>query len=121
MNEINSQVTKLLQTWINLLVPENPKERAKIAKKTGLNAETLRKIRNRSSISADTLFRLMLAHNMPKKSIAKFPFTSVSFLNDSLVEWIKFGARLSERERKSFIEISKIVKIQFGRYRRDKN
>ncbi len=115
MNEINSQVTKLLQTWINLLVPENPKERAKIAKRTGLNTETLRKIRNRSSISADTLFRLMLAHNVPKKSIAKFPFTSVSFLDDSLVEWIKFGARLSEKERESLIEISKVVKLRFGR------
>ncbi len=112
IKEIDQKVVKMLQLWVNVLVPQDPKMRGDIAEKTGLNAQTLDKIRGRPSVSTDTLFRLMLAQNVSEKSIPKFPFSSVAFLEDSLIEWIRFGARLTDKERKTFIKVSKTVKSE---------
>ena len=122
MTIMDKNVKKVLNDWADKVVPEGmpTPEIKKLAKKAGLNWETLRGVRRRKAYTAETIIRVLLASGVELKSLLNLPVNPKSTLLPKEKEWIQYGRTLAEKERTEFIELLKHVKqIMKDRYKKD--
>ena len=86
------------------------KELTKLAKAAKLSPETIRQLRRRKSLTAQTLVRLLLAIGVKAKDITNLPQKQTASLSHAKIEWNKFGSTLTESEIKEFLSFFKHVK-----------
>ncbi len=115
MAEIDKTVKSIINALMDFAVPEGmtSKERAKLAKKAGLSPETLRTMAWRKTVNADTLIRLLIARGVDPKLLANLPQSKTSQIDDSERDWIRFGHKLSSKERSNFISLIKFLKTRW--------
>ncbi|MCY4644910.1 MAG: hypothetical protein OXB88_09855 [Bacteriovoracales bacterium] len=95
--KVNDILAKLIDQLIPKRIPKG--ELNKICKATGLSASTLRMVRSRQTLSADTLIKLLLAHGASAETIGNLPRLRPSKICESLTLWNKIGLNLGSRER----------------------
>lgn len=116
MAKIDSDTEKVFNQWLDFLLPSEmtPKELEALAKKAKLSAEALRKLknRNRRGMSTDTLIRLALCRGGSAESLisAFLKTDKKSSLDQSEIEWISYGANLTPKRRKDFLDFIKYLR-----------
>ena len=105
------EVDRLIADLIDQLIPPRlPRgEAQRISAITGLSVTTIRSIRNRKNLSADTLLRLLLARGVSPAVLTSLPRTSRSEASRQDTRWAKLGASLSEIEMEKTIELIRFL------------
>ncbi len=109
--KVNDTISELIEQ----LIPERIKkgELTKICKATGLSESTLRMIRSRKSVSADTLIKLLVANGVSFDTITNLPRSKPSKICKSLTMWNKLGLSLNEAEREKIIKFIKTILVDW--------
>lgn len=104
-------VKKVLNAWIGLGAPKDigHGDITKLAKEAGLNSSTIRLIRNRETLSADTIIRLFLAQGVTADTLVDLPRTGKTY-SPTLTEWNNIGMQLSEKSRQQLLKLIKFIK-----------
>lgn len=116
MAKIDDDVELVFEEWLNFLLPDemSSKELENLAKKAKLSAEALRKLknRNRRGMSTDTLIRLALCRGASPEALISslFKGDKNSKLDQSEIEWIRYGAGLTPKKRNDFLELIKYIR-----------
>ena len=113
MSGILKDSQELTSTFIEALVPDDSKLRKKLATKSKLHKDTLGKLKQRNSLSADTLFRLCLANDISSSAIKILLKKKGDGISKGTVEWIKFGSKLSEKDIEVFLSVLKKLKEHY--------
>ena len=87
-----------------------PPELAKLARSTKLSPETIRQLRRRKSLTAQTLIRLLMAIGVKSKDITNIPQNGESALSNEHTEWNQLGTSLSVAEAREFTSFIKHVR-----------
>ena len=96
---MNQQVIdKILQDLLEQVIQKGETIN-KLHQATKLSKTTLRSIKSRKSISADSLIKLLLAHGVSKDLLRNLPRNEPSNVSKTLTEWNKIGLSLTDRER----------------------
>lgn len=116
MAKIDSDAEKVFNDWLDFLIPEEMtvKELEKIAKKSKLSYEALRKLKNRSrrGMSTETLIRLAIARGISANALisALIKADQQKNCDQSEIDWINFGRNLSPKKRVDFLEFIKYMR-----------
>lgn len=116
MRKIDDKAEIVFEEWLNFLLPEemSSKDIENLAKRAKLSSEALRKLRNRNrrGMSTDTLIRLALCRGATPESLISslFKADKSSKLDQSEIEWIKYGAGLTPKKRKDFLEFIRFIR-----------
>ena len=102
-------IDKILGNLVEQLVPKGSNI-AQLSKATKLSESALRNLRNRKSISADTLLKLLLAHGVSSDLLTNLPRNKPSKISKTLTDWNKIGLSLSDREREKLGGFVKTLK-----------
>ena len=116
MSKIDSDAEKVFNHWLDFLLPQEmtPKELDKLAKKAKLSGEALRKLKSRSrrGMSTDTLIRLALARGVSTSTMVSnlLKVEKKSGMDQSEIDWISYGAGLTTKKRKEFLDFVKYLR-----------
>jgi hypothetical protein len=101
----------IISNWISWLVPKGMKtpDIEALAKSAKISPGTIRQIRNRGSVSADTIVSLMLARGVSKDQLENLSQDGKSSFSKSLTEWNRIGNKLSEEERQKVLQVMKLL------------
>ena len=102
-------IDKMLGDLVEQLVPKGSNI-AQLSKATKLSESALRNLRNRKSISADTLLKLLMAHGVSSDLLTNLPRNKPSKISKPLTDWNKIGLSLSDREREKLGGFVKTLK-----------
>ena len=112
----DKKVRTILEELMEFIVPRgmSPRQRAELARRAGLDPETLRTMARRKSVHADTLIRLLLARGVAPRSISLLPQTHEENMEESEMEWILFGQKLTSLERSEFLRLMEFLQRRWG-------
>lgn len=107
---------KVLNAWIRDYIPEDMPfgEVEKLAKAAEISPGTLRQIRKRESVSADTILAILLARGVSEEALINLPQSGAAVFSRSLSDWNRLGNTLSDGQREGII---KLVKVLLGDWR----
>jgi hypothetical protein len=102
---------KVLNSWIRDFIPEDMPfgEVEKLAKAAQISPGTLRQIRKRESVSADTILSILLARGVPEEALMNLPQSEAAAFSRSLSEWNRLGNTLSDGQRENIIKLVKVL------------
>ena len=105
-------VEKVINVLIDRVYPKEMRgpELTKLAKAANLSPETIRQLRRRQSLTAQTLIRLLIATGVKGKDITNLPQNGPSTLSHEHTEWNKLGTSLSVAEAREFVSFIKHVR-----------
>ena len=116
MAKIDTEVKEVFGDWLDFLIPKSltPKELKNLAKKAKLSTEALRKLRSRErqGMSTDTFIRLALSRGMTPNALVSSLLkpNRKSKLDQTEIDWIKYGAGLEPKKRKEFLDFIKYLR-----------
>ena len=105
MKNIFDESQSLIAIFLEALIPEDPVLRKKLATKSKLHKDTFGRLRMRNSLNADTFFRLCLANDISPNAIKAILKKKGDSISKGMVDWIKFGTKLSEKEMEVFLDL----------------
>ena len=114
MIKILKESQELISSFIEVLIPDDPKLRKKLAIKSKLHKDTLGRLKQRNALSADTLFRLCLANNISPNTIKVLLKKKGDSISKGTVEWIKFASKLSEKDIEILLRLLKELKEHYS-------
>lgn len=102
---------KVISSWIHDFIPEDMPfgEVEKLAKAAGISPGTLRQIRKRESVSADTILSILLARGVPEEVLTNLPQSGVAGFSKSLSEWNRLGNTLTDDQRESIVKLVRVL------------
>ena len=103
--DISKESQELISTFLQALVPTGLEARRRLAAKTKLHKDTFARLKERNSLSADTLFRLCLGHGIAPRALKSALKGKGNTISQGTVDWIKFGAELDDREIEIFLRL----------------
>lgn len=111
----DSDIDKVISAYLEQLVPEamTPKERKALAKTAGISEDTLRTVRRRNSLSANTLFRLLAAHGIAPEDILKLIKGNPRIMSKPWQDWIKLGSQVPDDQKSDFADIVRFIKAKW--------
>ena len=121
MKNILKESQSLISIFLETLIPEEPKLRRRLAQRSKLHKDTFGKLKKRNSLSADTLFRLCLSHDISPSVIKSILKKRGDGISDGMVDWIKFGAGLSEQDMQILLDLLKDLNEYFVLRKRHQN
>ena len=80
---------------------------------TKLSKTTLRNIKSRKGLTADSLIKLLLAHGVSEDLLTNLPRSKPSKISKTLTEWNKIGVSLTDEEREKIGRFVKTVKSEW--------
>lgn len=116
MAKIDADAKEVFRDWLDFLLPEDlsPKELENLAKRAKLSTEALRKLkrRDRRGMSTDTFIRLALSRGVTANTLISslFKIDKKSKLDQTEIDWIKYGAGLDSEKRKEFLDLIKYLR-----------
>jgi plasmid maintenance system antidote protein VapI len=116
MSDIDNEVKQVLRELIGFIVSSgtNFKERKALARRAGVNDETVRKILERQSLSADTLLRLLLAKGVSAQTLMHLSqLSQPEKLLPGEKEWIQFGRECSDAEKREYTALLRFLKSKW--------
>ena len=111
---MDKKVEKILKELLTKIAPKNHKtgkselphgELSKLAASAGIVPDTIRRAHSRESLSAATLIGLLLAKGAHEESMIHIPFTEPTKVCKHLSRWNDFGAKLSSKQRREFLNL----------------
>ena len=107
--EVNEAIDELMQN----ILPEgmDTTTRKHLAKQGGISDETLRTARRRKNLTVDTFFRILYGRGVPLKDLIRSIKTkNFSMLLEEEAKLIRFGMKISEKDRKHSLELLKFMR-----------
>jgi len=104
---MSAQAKRVLHAWIKEYLPKDMPfgDVQRLAKAAQLSPGTLRQIRNRGSVSAETIISVMLAKGVSEEDLINIqPSGEVKF-SKSLAEWNRIGNSISEQQREQVLKL----------------
>ncbi|MBX3034502.1 MAG: hypothetical protein KF865_11310 [Bdellovibrionaceae bacterium] len=104
---MSAQAKRVLNAWIKDYLPKDMPfgDVQRLAKAAQLSPGTLRQIRNRGSVSAETILSVMLARGVSEDDLINIkPSAEVKF-SKSLTEWNRLGSSISEKQREQLLKL----------------
>lgn len=97
---------RVLNSWIKEHIPKDMPfgDMQRLAKAAQLSPTTLRHIRQRGSVSAETILSIMLAKGVPEEDLINIRPTGDAKFSKSLSEWNRIGNSLNERQREQIVK-----------------
>lgn len=107
---------KVINAWISSFIPKDMPygEIEKLAKAAGISSATLRQIRSRESVNADTIVSIMLARGVSEEDLMNLSQSGEAKFSRSLSDWNQLGNTLSDKQREGII---KLVNVLLGDWR----
>ena|SRR5665213_377870 len=98
---------KVINAWIRDFIPRDMPfgEIEKLAKAAQISPGTIRQIRSRESVSADTIVSLMLARGVSEDELTNLAQKGEVKFSKTLSEWNKLGNTLSDKQREHTIKL----------------
>lgn len=103
---MSAPAKRVLNAWIKDYLPKDMPfgDVQRLAKAAQLSPSTIRQIRNRGSVSAETILSILLAKGIPEEDLINLkPSGDVKF-SKSLTEWHRLGSSLSEKQREQLLK-----------------
>ena len=117
-DSMNKKTQDIIDKWVDFLAPEGmtSKENAILAKSAGLSPDTVSRLRKRTkrSINTDTLIRLFLARGVTKEQLLDFERNTKSKIDQSELEWNRFGRKLKSNQRVRFVKLIEYLMKRWG-------
>lgn len=104
---MSAPAKRVLNAWIKEYLPKDMPfgDVQRLAKAAQLSPGTLRQIRNRGSVGAETILSILLAKGVPEEDLMNLkPSGEVKF-SKSLAEWHRLGSTLSEKQREQILKL----------------
>lgn len=98
---------RVLSAWIKEYLPKDMPfgDIQRLAKSAQLSPSTLRQIRSRGSVSAETILSVMLAMGVKEEDLTNIKPTGEAKFSKSLAEWNRVGSSLSEKQREQVLKL----------------
>jgi hypothetical protein len=98
---------RVLSAWIKEYLPKDMPfgDIQRLAMSAQLSPSTLRQIRNRGSVSAETILSVMLAMGVREEDLIHIKPTGEAKFSKSLAEWNRIGSSLSEKQREQVLKL----------------
>lgn len=115
MKEIDKKAKAALLALFDLVIPEGmtAQERSAVAKQAGINPESLRVMRRRKTVNADTLIRLLLARGVSLQALESLHQTDSKQMLKGELDWQKIGRELSDAERTEFSSLVRMIRAKW--------
>lgn len=104
---MSAPARRVLNAWIKEYLPKDMPfgDVQRLAKAAQLSPGTLRQIRNRGSVGAETILSILLAKGVPEENLIGLKPTGEVKFSQSLADWNRFGATLSEKQREQLLRL----------------
>lgn len=108
---MSAQARKVLAAWIKEYLPKDMGfgDVQRLAEEAQISPGTIRQIRNRGSVSAETILSIMIAMGVREEVLINIKSTAEPKFSKSLTEWNRLGASLSEKEREKLIKFANFL------------
>lgn len=104
---MSASAKRVLNAWIRDYLPKEMSfgDVQKLAKAAQLSPSTLRQIRNRGSVSAETIISIMIAKGVSEDDLINIRPTSDVKYSKSLSDWNRVGSTISEKQREQLLKL----------------
>lgn len=108
---MSTKAKNVVNAWIKNFIPEDMPfgEIEKLSKAAQISSSTIRQIRSRGSVSAETILSIMIARGVSEDDLANIAQTEDAKFSKSLSEWNQLGNVLSDKQRQQLIKLAKFL------------
>jgi hypothetical protein len=108
---MSSKPRAVINAWIKDFLPEDMPfgEINRLAKAANLHPASIRQIRSRERLSAETIVAVMLARGVAVDDLVNIAQRGESSFSKSLSEWNHLGNTLSDKQREHVIKLVKFI------------
>lgn len=113
---MSTQAKRVVSSWIRDFLPKDMAfgDVQKLAKAAQISPSTIRQVRSRESVSADTIVSVMLARGVSEDDLMSLPQRGEVKYSKSLGDWNRLGNKLSDKQREQII---KLVNFLFAEWK----
>jgi hypothetical protein len=108
---MSTRSKKVINAWIRDFLPKEMAfgEVEKLARAAQISPGTIRQIRNRESMSAETIVSIMLARGVSEDDLINIPQRGEAKFSKSLSDWNHLGNSLSEKQREQIVKLANFL------------
>lgn len=108
---MSTKARKVISSWINEYLPKEMAfgDIVALAKAAQINPGSIRQIRTRESVSAETIISVMLARGVSEEDLISLPQRGDVKYSKSLNEWNQLGSTISEKQREHVVKLIKFL------------
>lgn len=105
---MSAAARRVLSAWIKEYFPKDMGfgDVQRVAQAAQLSTSTIRQIRNRGSVNAETMLSVMLAMGVSEEDLINIKPTVDPKFSKSLAEWNRFGSSISEKQREQILKLA---------------